>query len=137
MRAQWGFPMNRLILLGAHCRLLSAASLIVMTMVLMTNQASGTPKYYIGAGILSCGAWLEARRSRAQVNDLQSWVLGYVSGVNARDNDDFLVEPDAQAIYAWLDSYCPQHPLEKLVEATEALIYDLTMRAALAKTKPR
>jgi hypothetical protein len=64
------------------------------------------------------------------------WVLGFVSGVNAGQSDDtdFLVEPDGLAIFAWLDSYCPQHPLDKLISANNALIYDLKMRAAVAGT---
>ena len=122
--------MNRLILL--------IASLIVMSMVLMTNQVSA--KYFIGAGTNSCGAWLEARKIHGgRAMDMQAWVLGYVSGRNQADprDKDFLVEPDAEALFAWLDSYCPRHPLDKFVSAINALIYDLSMRAAVAGTKPK
>jgi hypothetical protein len=116
--------------------------LIVMSMVLMTNQVSATPKTVIGAGVASCGAWLEARRSpslHAVAVGKESWVLGYVSGVNADQqwSDDFLAAADAPALFAWLDSYCPQHPLDPLYAATNALIHDLSMRALVAGTKPK
>jgi hypothetical protein len=115
------------------------AMLIVMSMALMTSQALA--KYVLGPGGISCGAWLETRRSQGatEVFQVQGWVLGYVSGANAGRNDDtdFLVEPDAEALFAWLDNYCRQHPLDKLTTASNALIHDLTMRAAVAKTKTK
>jgi hypothetical protein len=67
--------------------------LIVISMVLMTtNQASAGGKYYIGSGAKSCGAWIEARRTRgAQVALCETWVLGYLSGANlGQDGKDFL-----------------------------------------------
>jgi hypothetical protein len=111
------------------------AILIVISMVLMVNQASARNGF--GAGGHSCGTWLETRQNQdaARVGR-ESWVLGYVSGANSsKDGDDFLVEPDAQAIFAWLDNYCRQHPLERLVKASSMLIDELKMRAAAAETK--
>jgi hypothetical protein len=115
------------------------AILIVISMVLMANQVSASPRHYMGAGTVSCGTWLEVRKSRgwAEVEN-QSWVLGYVSDANFyQQSTDFLAAPDAQAIFAWLDNYCRQHPLEKLLEASQSLIYELTMRAAGAGTKTK
>jgi hypothetical protein len=110
------------------------AILIVISMVLMTNQVSAN--YIMGQGGVSCGAWLEARRTRSANSwTLQAWVLGYVSGVNSVGGDDFLEAPDAEAIFAWLDNYCRQHPLEKLQKASNMLISELTMRATAAETK--
>jgi hypothetical protein len=113
------------------------AMLIVISMVLMTNQASA--KYYHGAGGVSCGRWLELRPEKnAETVQLRSWVQGYVSGANGYlQSTDFLADLDAPAIFAWLDNYCRQHPLEKLIEASDALIYELTMRAAVAGTKTK
>jgi hypothetical protein len=116
------------------------AVLIVMSMVLMTNQALGAYRYLMGAGTSSCGAWLEARKSRGWKDiEMKTWVMGYVSGANVWSglDYDFLAAPDAPALYAWLDGYCPQHPLETLNLATDALIHDLAKRAAVAGTKPK
>jgi hypothetical protein len=113
------------------------AVLIVMSMVLMTNQVSAG-KRGLGEGGVSCGAWLEARRSRSEEAwRYQAWVLGCVSGANEyRGGDDFL-DADAPAVFAWLDNYCPQHSLDKLFDASDMLIKDLTMRAAVAATKTK
>ena len=108
--------------------------LILMSLVfLMTTQVSATPKYFIGAGTVSCGAWLQARREHRATN-MQGWVLGFVSGANAsRNSDDFLVDPDGPGLLAWIDNYCPQHPLENLFTASDSLIFELITRAAQAK----
>jgi hypothetical protein len=115
------------------------AMLIVISMVLMTNQALGTSRYVLGAGTASCGAWLEARRGRAHAVGMESWVLGYVSRANGWSglDYDFLADPDAPALFAWLDGYCLQHPLDTLRAATDELIHDLTKRAAVAWPKPK
>ena len=60
--------------------------------------------------------------------------LGFVSGANAsRNSDDFLVDPDGPGLLAWIDNYCPQHPLENLFTASDSLIFELITRAAQAK----
>jgi hypothetical protein len=121
---------------------LGATSLIVMSMVLVTNQVSAG-YHALGVGVaVSCGAWQEARRARnVQAMGQESWVLGYVSATNAfavaTTQNDFLAAVDAAAIWAWLDNYCRQHPLEKLAEATDALIVDLMRKAASAGTKTK
>jgi hypothetical protein len=114
------------------------AILIVISIVLMANQASAK-KYYLGAGGVSCGAWLETRKNGDDVEtfQLQAWVQGFVSGVNATSQNDFLAAPDAEAIFAWLDNYCRQHPLEKVIEASHLLILELKMRAAGDGTKTK
>ncbi len=60
------------------------AMLIVISMVLMTNQVSAASYKVLGAGAeASCGTWLEARRTRnVGANEQEAWVLGYVSAVN-------------------------------------------------------
>jgi hypothetical protein len=114
------------------------AVLIVISVVLMTNQVSASPRYLIGAGTASCGAWLEARWGAHAVGK-ESWVLGYVSGANVWSGHDydFLAAHDAPALFAWLDGYCLQHPLETLADATNDLIRDLAKRAAVAWPKPK
>ena len=103
------------------------AALIVMSMVLMTNQVSATDKMLLGPGAASCGRWLEAPQHSRII--MQAWVQGYVSGINLTESgNDFLVGTDARAIVAWLDSYCRQHPLENLATASQSLTYELKMR---------
>lgn len=119
------------------------AILIVVSIVLMTNQVSATDYKALGVGVaVSCGAWLEAREPR-NVGALQqeAWVLGYVSAANAtivaRGQNDFLIGLDAPAIFVWLNNYCREHPLKRLVQASDALISELMRRAAGAGTKTK
>jgi hypothetical protein len=60
-----------------------------------------------------------------------NWVIGYVNGVNAYNNDgrDFLLATDPNAIVAWVDNYCRSNPLEHIFDAAHALVDELLVRA--------
>lgn len=79
----------------------------------------------LGAGALSCGGWTAARQSRdlSFAGSLESWVLGFLSGIGYMGSDD--VDPmrglDNYAVAGWIDNYCGAHPLEKIVDAARAL----------------
>lgn len=117
------------------------AMLILISMMLMTDQVSAW--HAIGPGIaFSCGAWLEARKTpNGEAIQQEAWVTGYVSASNAfsvaAKQTDFLVGLDTPALFAWLDNYCRQHPLERLIAASDALIVDLTKKAASTGTKAK
>jgi hypothetical protein len=120
------------------------AMLIVISMVLMTNQVSAQASDYhaMGVGVaVSCGAWVERRKTQSGAAVEQAWVLGYVSASNATivamGQNDVLAGVDVPAISAWLDNYCRQHPLEKLAKATDALVSELIRKAAGAETKTK
>jgi hypothetical protein len=45
-------------------------------------------------------------------------VLGYVTAANVFTATD-VVLVDVDAIFAWLDNYCREHPLELLIKASD------------------
>ena len=56
---------------------------------------------------------------------LQSWVLGYVTSVNANllsVNQDVTGGAAPDALYSWIDNYCATHPLDSLARAAGAMI---------------
>lgn len=89
------------------------------------GKGGGAHAEIYGAGTRSCGSWL-ADRDTMHHMDL-SWVLGFLSA-----SDSFMVglgrhmrETDANAVSAWLDKYCRDHPLRSLAEASDELMGEL------------
>jgi len=89
-----------------------------LAVALMTGSAEADS---IGAGSASCVTWLAVRHdpTRTDRDGAEQWVLGYVSGVSS-------VTPlkglNANAIWAWVDKYCQDHPLDDVSDAVVALI---------------
>src|SRR5215469_11942630 len=89
--------------------------------------ASQTNQYVIfGAGSRPCGSWLQLR-SQALPDSavLQSWVLGYVTSVNANllsVNQDVTGGASPDVLFSAIDNYCAAHPLDSLARATGAML---------------
>jgi hypothetical protein len=98
-------------------RLLSVA----LAIALITDSAEAFK--IIGAGVDSCGTWTADRRqqSGAALQDEQ-WVVGFLSGIGYRGDDDSdpLKGMDAQGVWAWIDNYCLAHPIETVSTAAKA-----------------
>jgi hypothetical protein len=73
----------------------------------------------------SCGTWLEARNKKSNSNtaQLQSWVLGFISGAGYAGIN--LKETDFNAALYWIDNYCKDSPLKTILDATEGLVIEL------------
>ena len=105
--------------------------------VTVAMPAQAANQYVIfGGGSRPCGSWLQLRSQAAPDSAvLQSWVLGYVTGVNANllsINQDVTGGMTADALFGWIDNYCAGHPLDSLARAAGALLDSL-----LVKNKPK
>jgi hypothetical protein len=95
--------------------------------LLVVVPARAANQYVIfGAGSRPCGSWLQLR-SQALPDSaiLQSWVLGYVTSVNANllsVNQDVTAGAAPDALFSWIDNYCAAHPLDSLARAASALL---------------
>ena len=77
---------------------------------------------------------MAARLSTAAAAQIE-WVMGFLSAhnwhnANAGGPGDIASGTDLNGMLAWIDNYCAAHPLEKIVEATQALIVELSQRPA-------
>ena len=83
----------------------------------------------VGQGNSSCGAWTAARSGGVvRALGFEQWVLGFISGIgSARADANPLNGMDADGIWAWIDNYCREHPIDEL----------LTAAAAFADAHPR
>jgi hypothetical protein len=107
---------------------------VVLAALLLAAPARAANQYTIlGAGSRPCGSWLQLRsEALPESSVLQSWVLGYITSVNAnmltvaRDVADGNT-PDA--LFSWIDNYCASHPLDSIARATGSLLDSLRAKS--------
>ena len=105
--------MRRILIIGV-------IALTAMTGVVVTARNQNTYRRY-GAGVSSCGTWLENRRSPNEFVWMANgqWIMGWLSAAGHYGTD--LKKTDSAAISAWVDNYCKANPLEDLEKAAISL----------------
>jgi hypothetical protein len=101
--------------------------LLSITLAVALASSAEASNYAIaGGGLSSCAAWTAARRDRRAIG-FEEWVTGFLSGFGDIAASVPIPEMDplrglnTQTVWAWVDDYCHAHPLEKIVDAAEAL----------------
>ena len=107
-----------------------SAVAVVLSVALTASAAHAANEYVVlGAGSRPCGSWLQLRtQANPESAVLQSWVLGYITSVNANVltvSQDVADGSTPDALYAWIDSYCAAHPLDSLARGTANLLESL------------
>lgn len=83
----------------------------------------------LGPSPISCGAWIEARKMESvRAWEDEKWVLGFLSGMAAESNIDFLHGADAPGIFSAMDNECARDPLQQMDEAARAVMTKLVQR---------
>ncbi len=77
-----------------------------------------------GAGQESCGRWTSLRGDENADEVLKQWILGFLSGSNWRTRDQQAKPPDTDAVIAFVDRYCKNNPLHRILQAGVALIQE-------------
>lgn len=112
---------------------LSRLVILLLSSPLAAGPAKAASQYVIfGAGSRPCGGWLQVR-SQALPDSavLQSWVLGYLTSVNANllsVNRDVTAGASSETLFSWIDNYCAAHPLDSLARAASALLDSLLVK---------
>jgi hypothetical protein len=103
---------------------------VLVLLVATTCTATADQKMALGIGVKSCGAWLESRKTESFATlQFRSWLTGYLTGANMMAPFDFLKDnSDQEAIFAWMDKYCKEQPLEPVGSGAADLIKELAMR---------
>ena len=82
---------------------------------------SDDPRTALGLQKQSCEMWTRVRQVHgADAAAMEFWALGVVSGSNWStkiEDKDYLKGLDPDAVHAWLDTYCAQHPLARFLDA--------------------
>jgi len=99
---------------------------LVLSAVAGPSRAASNQYVILGAGSRPCGSWLQLRsQALPESAILQSWLLGYVTSVNANllsVNQDVTAGATPDALFSWIDNYCAAHPLDSVARAAGAMI---------------
>jgi hypothetical protein len=111
-------------------RFLGAVATALSAILASSTPVEAGNQYVIfGAGSRPCGSWLQVRTQASPDSAvLQSWVLGYITSVNANvltSSQDVADGTTPDALFAWIDTYCSSHPLDSLARATGSLLESL------------
>jgi hypothetical protein len=96
----------------------------------ISNSAQAAP--ILGSGAMSCGKWLANRTGDGLVHQElhfseKQWVLGWLSAASVYNvRASGLRETDADAVTAWVDKYCGEHPLDLIAAAADSLVDELS-----------
>jgi hypothetical protein len=102
------------------------AAVLLCAASLGSAQTAPPGKYSeYGAGAASCGHWLASRNDHALHGIQINWVLGWVSAAGYYNVQGALRETDADAVSAWVDKYCREHPLSEIKDAAATLVDEL------------
>lgn len=80
----------------------------------------------IGAGSLPCSAWTNRTKSAIVKGALESWVVGFISGLNISGDRELIGGGDLGAIVAWMEQRCKAKPTDQIGVAA----LDLAMQLA-------
>ncbi|GAC1406773.1 MAG: hypothetical protein NVSMB6_03490 [Burkholderiaceae bacterium] len=101
---------------------------MLVSLVLTTGAHAANS--VLGGGLATCAGYMGENESARDMRG--AWVLGYLSGLNAKSKADFLGRTDFPSIHAALDLYCKENPLDQLFDAADSIFTRLA-----AKTKAR
>jgi len=82
-----------------------------------------------GAGASSCGTWTQDHAQgddSAVANVDDEWVFGFVVGQELLYADathkNYTINTDAGGIIGWINNYCQQYPVKKIVDAAQNFV---------------
>ena len=120
--------MKRILMMFALCAQIGTAS-----------AADKLGRYLVvGHGVEACHHWVtERKKNSPRAQELESWIMGYVTGTNfwRPDTGDVTGGLDGPALYEWMDNYCKAHPKERLADAARNLIFGLDELTGQTKKK--
>ena len=109
-------------------------SLMLTIFTLLASASTSAMAFkFIKSKDVSCGVWSRDRRTNADF--LETWLMGYLSGVNAMQNADatnplnIYDDIDSKMVALWMDRYCMQNPLKGLSSGMLDLSIELIYNA--------
>ena len=83
-------------------------------------------------GFPSCADYLQHRKNGDLMDDYDTawWVMGYITAYNNYGTNPQIKVPDPNTIWAYMDKFCRNQPLQNVLTGTYELISDLGGAAA-------
>ncbi len=82
-----------------------------------------------GIGKRTCGEWTSEKSIPNQYGANVIWITGFVSAAGVYVDKPFSPPSSVVALSSWIDNYCQQNPLDKVLAAVRILVIELQDRA--------
>jgi hypothetical protein len=96
---------------------------ICMALGHLTAASQLKPVTIYGIGGDSCGTWIAANKQR-RPSEYLSWIEGFVTAAQTYGSKQRV--SDINAMAAWVDKYCAEHPLDLIVAGATRLADELS-----------
>lgn len=120
--------------LGMALRVVLAAVAVaaVVAAGVPVQAIDGRGKYDVfGSGSVRCNQWERSRQLKDSTSDRDAqWVAGYITAYNrwVHKGRSIMPDSDPEALFAMVDRFCGENPLDTLSGAVESLVLDLKGR---------
>jgi hypothetical protein len=85
----------------------------------------------IGAGVNSCGKFIESRRNNNKLDYLTHlcWMGGFITSVNVNNADTYnlIGHTDMDGVMLWMENYCQRNPLDTFTNAAQSFVYYMSV----------
>jgi hypothetical protein len=106
--------------------------LAVISMMLLSVSCLNAGSTIVGAGSQSCTAWTNRKKNDVVKSAFESWIVGFISGLNVSGDREIVGGGDFTSIIAWMDRRCISAPSQQIGVAA----LDLAMELAGRSSKP-
>jgi hypothetical protein len=103
---------------------------IIGLIVLSAWDGARAGSTIVGAGSQTCSAWTSRTKSPVVKGSFESWLVGFISGLNVSGERDMIGGGDFDAIIKWMDKRCLAMPSERIGIAALDLGMELAKKAA-------
>lgn len=114
--------------LQMSCQLVVLASILAVTPAMAQRKATFT-----GAGVLSCGEFINSKDQPGAAGFYAQWAQGYMTGYNYFAQGPQVVTPEPSTILLFSERHCRNNPLDTYAQAIGALINEIGGTGFLAK----
>jgi hypothetical protein len=114
--------------INALVSMMKIVAVIAFLLLLPTPLRAGAT--IVGAGSQSCSAWTNRTKNAIVKGAFESWVMGFVSGLNVSGDREIVGGGDYTAIVAWMDQRCRSRPTDQIGIAALDLAMELAGNAA-------
>ncbi|WP_136626062.1 hypothetical protein [Bradyrhizobium macuxiense] len=102
-------------------------------MVLLLTNVAHAGATIVGAGSQTCTAWINRKKNAVIKGSFESWVVGFISGLNVSGDREIVGGGDFDAIVAWMDRRCAAEPSLRIGIAALDLAMELAAKSATGK----
>ena len=103
---------------------------IVLVLLLSVPTIVDAGSTIIGAGSQTCTAWTNRTKNAVVKGSFESWLVGFISGLNVSGERDMVGGGDFDAIIEWMDKRCLATPSDRIGIAALDLGMELAKKAA-------